>query len=182
MNHMISANSLMTNMLMRLANKRLEMKLMGQKNLQTVHQARVNKNNSLHNYQGGPDSDKMTPFLNKHLKDKDAFNRAHSKFNTDVLRKTLDSNLTAKNPTIINTKSTKGKKDKYGNKEVMKKSHVPFEELKQDDLDMMPEVFTAIPHNKGAVEAMGEENQMFIKKFHEFHQQMLRLREVQLAR
>jgi len=43
---------------------------------------------------------------------------------------------------------------------------------------MMPEVLTAIP----IAPVSGEDNEQFIKKFNEFHLQMMKLREAQLVR
>jgi hypothetical protein len=43
----------------------------------------------------------LTPFLKRHNKDRDAFNRAHSKFDTGIFRKTLDSNQEARNKTRV---------------------------------------------------------------------------------
>lgn len=93
------------------------------------------------------------------MKDKDAFNRAHSKFDTSIFRATLNESKKARNPTVPEKAAMKATVDKYGIKTYPKKPNVMVEE----EFDMMPDIMTAVPyHRERSLDKQNIENQEFI--------------------
>ena len=94
------------------------------------------------------------------MKDKDAFNRAYSKFDTSIFRATLNESKKARNPTVLQRAATEATVDKYGIKTYPKKPNVIVED---EELDMMPDVMTAVPYNRErSLDKQNIENQDFI--------------------
>ena len=99
----------LTSLLERLAKQSPKKHAKGSKSLESIYQKRVKKS-SLHGYQGG-ESLKNSEILEQNRNNLHAFNRAFSKFKTDVLRGTIKPEKSAQRGPSL---EKQGLKNKYG--------------------------------------------------------------------